>query len=57
MRDSRGQGLVEYSIIIALVCVVAIVTLRTLGNSIRSSLWDMKDGFTCSHACSHDGNP
>ena len=35
-RDERGQGMVEYSLILALVSVVAAGTLSTMGNSVKS---------------------
>ena len=38
LEDDRGQGLVEYALIIALVAVVAIVVLRTLGGSVSRTL-------------------
>jgi len=38
LKDDSGQGLVEYALIIALVSIVAIVVLRTLGNSVSRSL-------------------
>jgi pilus assembly protein Flp/PilA len=37
-RDERGQGLVEYALIIVLVAVVAIVALTLLGTSISDIL-------------------
>jgi len=37
-NDESGQGLVEYALIITLVAIVAIVVLRTLGNSVSRSL-------------------
>jgi len=38
LKDDSGQGLVEYALIIALVSIVAIVVLRTLGNSVSRTL-------------------
>ncbi len=35
MKDEKGQGMVEYGLIIALVAVVAIVGLALLGPQIR----------------------
>jgi pilus assembly protein Flp/PilA len=37
-RDERGQGLVEYALIIALVSIVAIAALILVGGSIRDVL-------------------
>jgi pilus assembly protein Flp/PilA len=34
IKNEKGQGLVEYSLIIALVSIAAIVTLGTLGGSV-----------------------
>lgn len=38
LTDESGQGLVEYSLIIALVSIVAIAALRTLGASASNTL-------------------
>ncbi len=45
LRDERGQGLVEYALIIAMIAIVCIAALRILGgtssnkyNSITSSI-------------------
>ena len=38
LRDEEGQGMIEYALIIALIAVVAIVALRTLGNSVSNKL-------------------
>jgi pilus assembly protein Flp/PilA len=38
LRDDRGQGLVEYSLVIALVSIVAIVALRLLGKKANNTL-------------------
>lgn len=38
LRDEEGQAMVEYPLIIALVSVVAIATLTTLGGKINTSL-------------------
>lgn len=46
LRDDSGQGLVEYAIIIALVSVVAIATLRTLGHRADNSLSSAANGFS-----------
>ncbi len=37
-RDDEGQGLAEYALILALIAVVAIVTLFFLGSQISSKL-------------------
>jgi pilus assembly protein Flp/PilA len=38
LRADAGQGLVEYALIIALVSIVAVVALRTLGSKASNSL-------------------
>jgi pilus assembly protein Flp/PilA len=38
LRDDRGQGLVEYALIIALVSIVAIVALKQLGKKANNTL-------------------
>lgn len=35
-KDERGQGMVEYSLILALVSVAAIGTLTALGGNVKS---------------------
>lgn len=39
MRTSRGQGMIEYGLIIALVAVVVIATLVLLGPAINNLLY------------------
>ncbi len=46
LKDDAGQGLVEYAIIIALVSVVAIVTLRLLGQRANNALSSASNGFS-----------
>ena len=38
LKDDRGQGLVEYALIIALVSIVAIVALKFLGAKASNTL-------------------
>ncbi len=38
LTDDSGQGLVEYALIIALVSIVAIAALRTLGKKASNTL-------------------
>lgn len=45
-RDEDGQGLVEYALIIALVSVVLIAALGTLGGSIEGTFDDIADSLT-----------
>jgi len=37
LRDRKGQGMVEYGLIIALVAIVAAVALTTLGQTIANT--------------------
>ena len=37
-RDERGQGLVEYALVIALVAIVAIAALQFLGSKANNTL-------------------
>jgi pilus assembly protein Flp/PilA len=45
LADDRGQGLVEYALIIALVSVVAIVALGLLGTSANNKLNSAANGL------------
>jgi pilus assembly protein Flp/PilA len=36
VKTGRGQGLVEYALIIVLIAVVAVAIMDTLGGSVRS---------------------
>lgn len=38
LADDRGQGLVEYAFIVALVSIVAIVALKTLGGRTNNTI-------------------
>ncbi len=38
LRDERGQGLVEYALIVALVSIVAIAALKFLGSKASNTL-------------------
>ncbi len=44
--DESAQTLVEYAIIIALVAMVAMVTIRTLGRRVTNSLSSATNGFS-----------
>ena len=37
-RDSEGQGLAEYALILALIAIIAIIALIFLGNQVSSVL-------------------
>jgi pilus assembly protein Flp/PilA len=38
LKDDRGQGLVEYALIIALVAMVALAALRIVGGKAKNTL-------------------
>ena len=38
-EDQRGQGLAEYALILALIAIIAIVSLAFLGNNITAMFW------------------
>lgn len=38
--DERGQGLAEYALILALIAIVVVGVLATLGNIVRTNLYD-----------------
>ena len=46
LKDERGQGLVEYALVIALVAIVALATLRVLGRRINNALSSASNGFS-----------
>lgn len=41
MNKKHGQALVEYALILALISVVAVVTLRGIGQSVNNKLQDI----------------
>lgn len=46
MQDEEGQGLAEYGLILALIAVVCIGVLATLGGDIATKLGEVSDGLT-----------
>jgi len=46
MQDEEGQGLAEYGLILALIAVVCIAALTTLGGDIRDKLGEVSGGLT-----------
>lgn len=45
VNNERGQGMVEYSLIIGLVAVVVIAVLITLGDSITAKFQEVVDNL------------
>lgn len=43
LKSQKGQGMVEYSVIVALIAIVAIVVLRTLGVDITDVFTQVSD--------------
>ena len=43
LKDQRGQGLVEYMILLALVVFVCVMSTKALGTKINSRFKDMRD--------------
>ena len=44
-RDEEGQGLAEYGLILALIAVVRIAALQTLGGGINGALGSVNAAF------------
>lgn len=44
-REERGQGLVEYSLILALISIVAIVLMKAIGTNITNVLTKVKEAL------------
>lgn len=45
MQDEEGQGLAEYGLILALIAVVCIAALQTLGGGINGALGSVNAAF------------
>jgi pilus assembly protein Flp/PilA len=45
LREEEGQGMVEYGLIIALVAIVVIVVLTTMGNKLKSTFQGVSDSL------------
>lgn len=46
LRDDSAQSLVEYALILALVAMVALAVLRTLGRRVTNGLSSASNGFS-----------
>ena len=44
-EDERGQGMVEYGLILVLIAVVVIVVLILLGNQVRNEFSNISSGL------------
>ncbi len=45
-NEESGQGMVEYGLILALIAVVVIMALRTLGNSTQEKLQEVGEAIS-----------
>lgn len=45
LKNEAGQGMVEYGLIIALIAVVVIVAVRTLGTSTNGVFQEINNGL------------
>ena len=45
LRDESGATAIEYGLIAALISVVAIATLRSIGTSMNAKFQDVKNGL------------
>ena len=41
LKDAEGQDLLEYSMLVALIVVVAVGAVSTVGNTIDRALWQV----------------
>ena len=46
IKDESGQGLAEYALILALVALVVIAALTSLGNKTKEKMQGVADGMT-----------
>ncbi len=46
LKSEKGQGMVEYSLILALVAIAAIVMLTNLGSQIQATFSSVVDSLT-----------
>ena len=48
ITDERGASMVEYGLLLALIAVIAIVALRTLGGSVSTKFSEVNSSLTAS---------
>ena len=46
MKDEKGQALAEYGLILALIAVICVVALQTLGGGVNTALTEIADAVT-----------
>ena len=46
LADDRGQGLVEYALVIAIVSIVAVASLRVLGKKASNTLSNVANSLS-----------
>jgi pilus assembly protein Flp/PilA len=46
LKDDKGQALAEYGLILALIAVICIVALQTLGGGVNNSLTQIANAVT-----------
>jgi len=46
MKDEKGQALAEYGLILALIAVICIVALQTLGGGVNTALTAIANAVT-----------
>ena len=45
LRDERGQGMVEYALILVLIAVVVIIILSVVGNQVNNVFSNVSNGL------------
>jgi pilus assembly protein Flp/PilA len=45
LKSEKGQGLVEYGILVALIALVSILVVTTLGTNVRDAFQAIVDNF------------
>ncbi len=43
--NDRGQDLLEYGLLMSLVVIMAMVSVKTLGDTVKTVLWDVIAAF------------
>jgi pilus assembly protein Flp/PilA len=46
MKDEKGQALAEYGLILALIAVICVVALQTLGGGVQGALTTIANAVT-----------